>query len=191
LRHARKMQKDRFTQKAQAHGYLARSVYKLFAINQKYRLIRKGDNVLDLGCWPGSWLQACLQFRARPVGIDLRETTIKGAEAYIGDVTQDKVFMLLKDRKFDVVLSDLAPSTSGHREQDQYLSYELSKRAFFIAKNVLKHNGNFLVKIFQSKEADELLKELKKSFNFVKSAKPEASKKRSKEIYYVCFGYNG
>jgi len=185
------MQKDKLTIKAKSEGYNARSVYKLFEINKRYNLIKKNDLVLDLGCWPGSWLQACLEIDAKPVGVDLRETKINGAETLVADVNEDEIFLLLKNKKFDVVLSDLAPHTSGHREQDQYLSYELSCRAFDIAKKVLKSNGNFLVKIFQSEEAGELLKELRKSFNFVKSVKPDASKKRSKEIYFLCLGYRG
>jgi len=186
------MQKDRYTIKAKREGYNARSVYKLFDINNRYNLVKRGDLVLDLGCWPGSWLQACLELKAKPVGVDLRETKVEGAFTITGDITKKEVFDKIKGfGGFDVVLSDLAPSTTGNIEIDQFWSYELSKMAFLIARNVLKLGGNFLVKIFQGKESEILLNELKKSFRFVKAYKPEASKKRSKEIYYVCLGYRG
>ena len=184
------MIKDKFTVKAKSEGYEARSVYKLIEINKKYALIKKRDFVLDLGCWPGSWLQACLEMGARPYGVDLKDTKIPGAGTLIADVEDDKIFSLI-NKKFDVVLSDLAPNTTGHVEQDQYRSYELSCRAFEIAKRFLKVNGNFLVKIFQSGDSEELLKELRKKFEFVKTVKPDASKKRSREIYYLCIGYKG
>lgn len=185
------MMKDKLTLKAKSEGYEARSVYKLVEINRKYKLIRREDNVLDLGCWPGSWLQACLEIGAKPLGIDLKETKILGAETFIANAEDDKIFSLLKNKKFDVVLSDLAPRTTGHVEQDQYKSYMLSCRAFEIARKVLKLRGNFLVKIFQGEDSDELLKELRKHFEFVKTVKPDASKKRSKEVYYLALGYKG
>src|SRR3989344_7678744 len=189
------MQKDKLTIKAKSEGYKARSVYKLLDINKKYKLIKKSDFVLDLGCWPGSWLQACMEMQAGVIGVDLRDTKINGAETYKMDV-MDKGFIGLlkgkiKDKRFDAVLSDLAPNTTGHIEADQYRSYELSERAFEAAKAVLKPGGNFLAKIFQGKEADDFLAELRKWFKFVKAVKPEGSKKRSREIYYVCTGYKG
>ena len=79
------MMKDKLTLKAKSEGYEARSVYKLVEINRKYKLIRREDNVLDLGCWPGSWLQACLEIGAKPLGIDLKETKILGAETFIAN----------------------------------------------------------------------------------------------------------
>lgn len=180
------------TRKAKQEGYAARSVYKLLAINARYHLIRKGDAVLDLGCWPGSWLQACVQMGVRVVGIDLKHTAIRGAETLKGDVYDKNLLLQLSSYgSFDVVLSDLAPSTTGHREQDQQESLGLSKQAFVIAKRFLKPGGNFLVKVFQSSEANTFLKELGRDFQFVKAYKPEASRKRSKEMYYVCLGLRG
>jgi len=186
------MIKDKATIRAKREGYKARSVYKLLSINSKYQMIKQNDNVLDLGCWPGSWLQACLKFKARPVGIDLKETKIKDVETLIGDVTKESVLEKLRNYgKFDVVLSDMAPNTTGNIHVDQYKSYELSKRALHVAKKLLKIHGNFVVKIFQGEESNELFRELKINFSFVKLVKPEISKKRSKEIYFVCKNYRG
>jgi len=186
------MKKDKTTIRAKREGYKARSVYKLFAINNKYRLIKKGDRVLDLGCWPGSWLQACLRFKAFVVGVDLRKTEIDGAETIIGDVTEGSVLEKIESYgEFDVVISDMAPNTSGRLDLDTLRSYELSARAFVIAERVLKKNGNFLVKVFQSRYTDDLYSTVRKKFSFAKIYKPQTSKKRSKEIYIVACGYKG
>src|SRR3989344_2651243 len=181
------IKKDKATIRAKREGYKARSVYKLFAINNKYRVIKQGDRVLDLGCWPGSWLQACLKFKADAVGIDLKETEIKNTETIKADVMEDSIFDKIKG-KFDTVISDMAPSTSGRLELDNYKSAQLSERAFEIAKNVLKEKGNFLVKTFQSKYTDEVFDKIRKKFSFCKVYKPQASKKRSKEMYIVALG---
>ncbi len=184
------MRKDKATIRAKREGYKARSVYKLFAINNKYRLIKQGDRVLDLGCWPGSWLQACLKFKADVIGVDIKETKIKGAETIKADVMKDDIFEKING-KFDVVISDMAPNTSGRLELDNYKSSELSNRALNIAKKVLKEKGNFLVKIFQSKYSDEVFNNIRKKFTFVKIYKPQASKKRSKEMYIIAMDYKG
>src|SRR3990167_5749967 len=164
------IKKDKATIRAKREGYKARSVYKLFAINNKYRVIKQGDRVLDLGCWPGSWLQACLKFKA--------------------DVMKDRIFDKINGR-FDAVISDMAPNTSGRQDVDNYKSAMLSERAFNISEKVLKEKGNLLVKTFQSGYSDEILNKIKKKFSFVKIYKPEASKKRSKEMYIVALGYKG
>jgi len=183
--------KDKFTIKAKKEGYKARSAYKLLQLNDKYNLIKKGDKVLDLGCWPGSWLQVCWKSGCKCIGVDLRKTNLRlsNVKTYQLDVFSDKFFEVINE-KFDVVLSDMAPNTSGNIEIDQFKSYELSERAFEIAKKLLKENGNFLVKIFQSDESNDLLKKMRASFKFVKSTKPVSSKKGSKEIYFMGVGFN-
>ena len=178
--------KDKFTRKAKQEGFKARSVYKLREINNKYRLITKEDCVLDLGCWPGSWLQVCSKITKNVIGIDKRKTNVPGIKTYFMDVFDDRIFDF---GMFDVVLSDLAPTTTGNINIDQYKSYELSTRAFDIASKVLKKNGNFLVKIFQGEDSVKLLEKMRRKFNFVKSIKPTSSKKKSKEIYYVGLGF--
>ncbi len=177
---------DKQTRRAKKEGYKARSVYKLIEINNKYNLIKKNDKVLDLGCWPGSWLQYCSKKCREVIGVDKKKTKINNVKTYELDVFTDEVFNF---GKFDVVLSDLAPNTSGNIEIDQYKSYELSERAFEIAKKVLNKNGNFIVKIFQSGDSDKLLREIKKNFKLAKAFKPKSSKSKSKEIYFVGLCY--
>lgn len=178
--------KDSYTVRAKKAGMRARSAYKLIQLNKRYNLIKKGDDVLDLGCWPGGWLIASqrISFTGRIVGVDLTEIKpIEGVEFIKGDVNKVKI-----EGKFDVVLSDMAPKTSGIMSMDVERSIDLARMALKKAKKHLKPNGNFLVKVFQGKGFDEFLKEVRKSFRFAKTTKPEASRKRSKEVYIVATG---
>lgn len=183
------MKKDFYTRKSRQEGLRARSAYKLEEINKKYKLIRSGNNVLDLGCWPGGWLLITKRIvgdRGYVLGIDEKEIReVKGVDFIEGDVFNDEVLDKIKEKKFDVVISDLAPNTSGILELDNERSYDLSLRALEIAKQVLNKNGNFLCKIFMGKSFSDFLSEMRKSFEFVKPAKPDASKKVSKEMYII------
>ena len=184
--------KDKITMKAKSEGYRARSVYKLFSINRKYSIMKENDTVLDLGCWPGSWLQVCKELKCKKIiGIDAKRIVpIKDVEFVNKDVfNEDLVFILQKHGKFDVVLSDLAPNISGKSEIDNFKSFQLSERAFLVACDVLKLHGSFVVKIFQSEDSQELLKDIRTKFSFVKVFKPENSKKRSKETYIIAKNY--
>jgi 23S rRNA (uridine2552-2'-O)-methyltransferase len=175
--------KDKFTAKAKAEGYKARSVYKLKNINNKFKLIKPEDKVLDLGAWPGSWSQYCLDLKAEVDAVDLKEVKIEGVNFIEADVFDEELFEKLD--KYDVVISDLAPKTVGIRKVDNELSFDISLRALEIAKKVLKKNGNFVCKIFNSELFSGFIEEVKDSFRMVKILKPEASKKRSKEVYVV------
>jgi 23S rRNA (uridine2552-2'-O)-methyltransferase len=177
------MRKDKFTSKAKSEGYKARSVYKLKSINNKFRLIKEGTKVLDLGAWPGSWSQYCLELKADIDAVDLVKVKLEGINFIEANVFDENLLEKLK--KYDIVLSDLAPKTTGVRKIDNEESFELSSRALEIAKEVLVKKGNFICKIFQSEFFDKFVKEVKKEFKIVKIVKPEASKKRSKEIYVV------
>lgn len=186
--------RDKVTIKAKGEGYRARSVYKLFSINKRYCVFKEGNKVLDLGCWPGSWLQVCKELRcSKIIGVDVKRIIpIKEVEFVNKDVfSEDLLFSLQKYGKFDTVLSDLAPNTSGKSEIDNFKSFQLSERAFLIACDVLKLRGNFVVKIFQSEDSERLLKDIRKKFSFVKVFKPENSRKRSKEIYIIAKNYTG
>lgn len=177
--------RDYYTLKAKKEGFRARSAYKLIQINRKYKLIKKNDDVLDLGCWPGGWLIASKKIsQGRIVGIDLKQITpIENVEFVKGDVSEVSI-----EGKFDVVLSDMAPSTSGIIELDVMKSLELAELALEVALKKLKKNGNFLVKVFQGEGFEEFLKKVKKNFKLAKAFKPEASKSKSKEMYIVGLG---
>lgn len=175
--------RDKYTVKAKSEGYRARSAYKLFQINKKYKMIKKGYDVLDLGCWPGGWLKVAkkLSKTGRILGIDLtRIKPIEGVEFIKGDINEVEI-----EGKFDVVLSDMAPKTSGIIDLDVERSFQLAEIALGKAKKHLKKNGSFIVKIFQGKNFDEYLKKVKKNFGFAKTTKPETSRKRSKEVYII------
>jgi len=184
---------DKFTRRSRDEGFRARSVYKLIFLNRKYRIIKKENKVLDLGCWPGSWLQVITQLNAHAVGVDIKQiTSMPGVKFILGDVKDEKTISKIKTHgKFDVVLSDLSPNTSGNRQLDQERSLELCEIAFKIARDLLKNKGNFVCKLFQGGEFENFLNDVKKKFYFVKSTKPEASKKSSKEMYIVALGYKG
>lgn len=177
--------KDFYFRKAKKEGFLARSIYKLLEINRKYQIISRNSRILDLGCSPGSWTQACLKLKAgKIVGIDLDNAKVKAPNFTFIKEDINKID-IEKLEKFDIVLSDLAPSTSGNKDLDSEKSLQLASKALEIAKKVLKKDGNFLVKIFQGENFDNFLKEVKKEFYFCKSYKPKSTRKNSKEIYIV------
>ena len=184
-----KDRKDHYFKKAKREGYVARSAYKLLEINKKYNLIKRNSRVLDIGSSPGSWVQACLKIGAKEIiGVDIEATKVQSTNfIFLREDINDLDIESLK--KFDVVLSDIAPSTTGNRDLDIYRSIELSEKAFEIAKEVLKEDGNFLVKVFQGEGFEELLKKIKKHFKFCKSYKPKSTRKESKEIYIVATNY--
>lgn len=178
--------KDFYTRKSREEGYYARSVYKLKQINKKYNLIKKGNKVLDLGCSPGGWTQASLEIVGKQgfvLGTDIshiRKIKAKNFKFIKTDINELKI-----DEKFDVVLSDMAPKTTGTQDLDHDRSYGLAKKALEIAQQHLKEKGNFLCKIFQGLYYPQFLNEVKQNFEFVKTVKPEASKSKSKEMYVI------
>ncbi len=174
--------KDKFTKKALSEGYFARSIYKLKDIQKRFRIIRRGDEVLDLGAAPGAWSQFVLELGAHVDSVDLNE--VKRGNFIKFDVMSEDLFEEL-DKEYDVVLSDLAPKTIGVRSLDSEISFDLAERALVIAKEVLKVNGRFVCKIFESEFTKRFVNDCKNTFKIVKVVKPMASKKRSKEMYIV------
>jgi len=184
--------KDYFYKKAKKEKYPARSVYKLEEIDRKYRLVKKGMKVLDLGCSPGSWVKYCCRQvgeKGLVVGID------KGAsQPGLGKnvvIIQEDIFEIDRTKlkqivtQFDLVLSDLAPATTGTKWLDQVRSLELARQAFNISLEFLVSGGNFLVKLFQGPDLRELQRELKRVFQDVRIVKPKGSRKESFEIYLL------
>lgn len=187
--------KDHFHRQARKQGYRARSVFKLQDIDQKHGLLQPGARVLDLGCAPGSWLQYC-RTRVGPhgqlVGIDRAplDTPVPGARLMVGDVFEVRPEEFLGDlRAFDVVLSDMAPDTTGIRHVDQARSEALFERALDIAEATLAPGGHFVGKLFQGPDFQNLVKRCRQEFANVKIIKPEASRSRSIEQYVVARGF--
>ncbi|MBW2568604.1 MAG: RlmE family RNA methyltransferase [Deltaproteobacteria bacterium] len=189
---------DHYTLKAKREHFPARSVYKLKEIQKKYKIIKKGDCVLDLGCSPGSWLLYAADLAGKKgevVGIDLKplsnEISMKlpsNARMYVGDVLSisDDFSGLIREN-YNVVISDMAPATTGNKTVDAARSFELCKTALEIAQNVLKPGGAFICKIFQGEDFKNFLDLVKTGFNKQKSFKPESSRKSSKEMYIIGF----
>ena len=185
---------DSFSKLAKEKGYPARSIFKLEEIQKSYRILKKRDKVLDLGASPGSWSLFALKIvgkEGKVVAIDLTDLKIpifENIEFLKGDIFEDNIFSNFKER-FDVILSDLAPKTTGFLDLDKENSFELSKRAFKIAKKFLKKGGNFVCKILESEKTKEFFKEVKNYFNFVKRFRPQATRKQSSEIYIIAKDY--
>ncbi|HLC22348.1 MAG TPA: RlmE family RNA methyltransferase [Candidatus Nanoarchaeia archaeon] len=181
--------KDFYYRRAKEEGFRARSAYKLLEIQKKYGIIPPDSDVLDIGCAPGSWAQVARTLtHGRVVGVDLVPMDrISGVLFIQGDVRDTEVQKQLGT--FNVILSDTAPKTSGTKVQDQFLSLELSQQSFMIAKKHLRKNGALVVKTFQSQETEELIKEIKQEFDFVKRYTPQATRHGSKEIYIIATGF--
>ncbi len=192
----RKDRKEEFyTRLAKEEGYPARSVYKLKEIDEKYKIIKKGDRVLDLGSAPGSWLLYIAQKvgeKGKTVGIDIEDIKIVPKPNIL--FIKKSVFDLNESdfkEKFQVVVSDVLPKTSGVKSLDAGKSFEISEKAFEIAKMVLLPGGNFVSKIFEGEESEELFKEVSKLFEFTKRFRPKAVIKGSNEFYIIGKGFKG
>ncbi len=180
------IRKDTYFQKAKKEGYRGRASYKLLQIQQRYKIIKQGDAVLDIGCAPGSWLQVVKKLtNGYILGIDIVKTKpIAGIELIQGDILEEETQKQIK-QKFNVILSDIAPKTTGIRKMDQEISHDLTEMSFKITKTHLKKEGNFIVKTFQSEHTKQLLNKIKKHFKQVKTYTPKATRQGSKEIYIV------
>jgi len=187
----RSQRHDVFHRKAKQAGFVARSVFKLEEIDQKHRLIKSGARVLDLGCRPGSWLQYAGRVagnKAVLVGVDRTplEVAIPGVRQLVGDVFQMEPKALLGElTHFDVVLSDMAPDTSGVRSMDQARSEGLFEHALSLAESLLAPGGHFVGKLFQGPDWQRLLIRARAGFEEVRTIKPAGSRQESIEQYVV------
>lgn len=192
----RERKRDKYYRLAKKLGYRARSAFKLIQLNEKYGIIKEGDDVLDLGAAPGGWLQVAREISKTGtiVGVDLKPIArLDGVITIVGDITKEETvekIRRVKDR-FDVVLSDVSPNISGVWDIDHARSVELSRRAFELARIFLKPGGNFLVKVFQGPLVEDLYNEIRKHFRFCKITKPRASRKESAEVYIIGKGFLG
>lgn len=186
---------DHYSRKAQKEKYPARSVYKLQEIQKKYRLIRKGDRVLDLGCSPGSWLVYAADLTGEGgmvAGIDLKPVSIQlpsHVTVYIGDVLAPAKALIEKlGQRFHVVISDMAPNTTGNKDVDAARSFHLCEAALSLSQEVLAPNGSFICKIFQGELFQEFSDRVSTHFKRRHIFKPQSSRKASKEIFIIGIG---
>lgn len=188
---------DHLAKKAHAQGFPARSVFKLEEIDRRTQLLRPGQRVLDLGCAPGSWVRY-IAGKVGPqglvLGFDLSPVTIAlppQARCAVLDLVAEDPPLSVDGRGFDVVVSDMAPSTEGVRFADQYRSYELYRRALDIARRALVPGGSFVGKIFQGAELDEAKKATAAVFGKVRIIRPEGTRSESYELFLVGVGKVG
>lgn len=186
---------DHYTRRAQKENYPARSVYKLAEIQKKHNVIKRGNRILDLGCAPGSWLKYAAEQTGSGgtvLGVDLtpvKERMPANARSMVGDIYElgQNPEEQLGDA-FDVVLSDMAPATTGHKFSDGVRSFELCTAALGVADRLLRPGGHFVCKIFQSEDFKTFCDQIKLRFDRMKIFKPQSSRKASPEVFVIGLG---
>jgi 23S rRNA (uridine2552-2'-O)-methyltransferase len=193
--------KDHFHQRAKREGYRSRAAYKLLEIQQSQRLLRPGQRVIDLGCWPGGWLQVAAEVvgrKGRVVGVDLAAIDPpldnENVIAFCADLTQATVVEELIERlggPADVLLSDAAPKLSGIRAADQAREGALLEGVEALLGKLLRKGGTLLIKILEGPDAVLVDRRLRREFESAKTVKPSASRRGSSERYLLGRGYKG
>jgi 23S rRNA (uridine2552-2'-O)-methyltransferase len=185
---------DAWSQRAAREGYRARSVYKLMELNERFHLLRPGMTVIDLASAPGSWLQytaKCIGPKGRAIGFDLQpiKPIASNVQTFEQDITDpEAVDSLLETEHLppvDLVLSDIAPSTSGIKDIDQWRSIELNQAVLSIAERWLKPGGRCVLKVFRGADFSAFLRGVKSQWKDVRLSSPRASRDRSREAYLV------
>tara|TARA_Y100000817_G_scaffold69577_1_gene52973 strand:+ start:316 stop:927 length:612 start_codon:yes stop_codon:yes gene_type:complete len=187
-----KQKRDIYVKQSKLEGYRSRAVYKLKEINEKFKILKNGISVLDLGAAPGSWSQFISKnFKnSKIVSIDLNEMEkIENIYQIKGDFTdelqQKKIFNYFGG-KIDSIVSDMAVNTTGNKNLDAIVTGELTIEALNFSTNTLKKQGNFVSKIFMGSSFNEIVSNAKKKFKEVNVFKPPASRKDSKESFIIC-----
>ena len=189
---------DAYVAEARRLGYRSRAAFKLIELDARFRLLRPGQRIVDLGCAPGGWTQVAVKRigrRGRVVGIDVVATpSLPGAVLLCGDAREPATLSTLEAAlggPADIVLSDMAPSTTGHAATDHLRILALAEDAFAVASQILKPGGGFVAKVFQGGAEGPLLAALKRDFAELRHAKPPASRAESAETYVVATGFRG
>jgi len=186
--------RDYYYKKAKAENYRSRATYKLSQAATKYRFIRKGDVVVDLGAAPGGWIQASRKIAGKNgfvLGVDLKPIAPFPQEyvrTIVADFTEPETLQQILDflpRKADVVLSDASPNISGIWEVDNARQIDLAAQALKIALSILRPSGSFFVKVFEGDMLAGFVKTVKKHFEVVKVIKPKASRAKSSEMFLL------
>ena len=186
--------REYYHQRAKKENYRSRAAYKLFQTIKKYKFIRSGDVVVDLGAAPGGWLQVSQKVVGNEgfvLGVDIKEILpimSTNVRTIISDITDSQTtnrIRKLLPHPADTVVSDVSPNISGIWELDHARQIDLARSSLKIATSILKPKGNFFVKVFQGDMLNDFLKEVKSHFHFVKLVKPKASRAKSAEIYVL------
>jgi len=187
---------DPYVRQAQAEGRRSRAAYKIIQIDEKFNIFKKGNSVLDLGAAPGSWTEVAIDRAGGvTVSVDILEMEdIKNAiiiKADLSDENSPNLIKKLNNEKFDIVLSDMAASTTGHKQTDHIRTQALAELAASYAVEFLKPGGVFCAKVFQGGAHGDLLLNLKSNFKSIKHFKPDASRKGSPETYVIAKDFKG
>jgi len=186
---------DPYVRAAQQAGYRSRAAFKLVELDERFELLRPGLRVVDLGAAPGGWTQVAAAKGARIVALDLLPMDpVAGAIVLQGDFQEAAVEAAVREAMqgpADLVLSDMAPNTTGHNATDHLRIVGLAELALAFAAQVLAADGTFVAKVFQGGTERDLLAALKRDFRLVRHAKPPASRKDSSELYVVASGFRG
>jgi 23S rRNA (uridine2552-2'-O)-methyltransferase len=189
---------DPYVTEARRLGYRSRAAFKLIELDERFRLLRPGQRVVDLGCAPGGWTQVAIARVGRygtVVGVDITETAAIPAATLLSADVRDAATPAALDAalggRADVVLSDMAPSTTGHAATDHLRIVALAEDALAVASQILKPGGAFVAKVFQGGAEGALLAALKRDFSELRHAKPPASRAESAETYVVATGFRG
>ncbi|MCP4294760.1 MAG: RlmE family RNA methyltransferase [Proteobacteria bacterium] len=184
--------KDHYFHQARQKGYVARSAFKLEEINKKYNIIKKNNRVIDLGCYPGSWMQYISNYVGSEgliVGVDRTELQIplqNNMRFIHSDINELDLNMLSGyARKYDLICSDMAPNSTGIKDVDSARSFHLCQLALTVAQQWLLPKGCTLIKSFQGVTFDRLLKQMRQEYRSVKIIKPKSSRSESKEIFLL------
>lgn len=189
---------EEYYKKAKKQDYRSRASFKLLQLNRKFKIIKEGNSVVDLGAAPGGWSQVALEAvgtEGLVVAVDLNRIKSFSDENFWsikGDFTQKETLEEMQrtlQGKADVIISDAAPKLSGIKDLDQLRSIDLARSVLEISDNILKYKGNMIMKVFQGEGYPELLKDIKKKFKTVKTTKPPSSRKKSGEMYIVGRGF--
>lgn len=190
---------DVYVQEAHKQGLRSRASFKIEEIQERDRIIKQGYKVVDLGAAPGGWSQfaaTCVGENGRVVACDiLPMDPIFGVDFLQGDFREqevlDNLLQIVGDTEVDVILSDMAPNMSGNLGVDQPRAMYLVELAFDMCNQILRQGGSFVVKVFNGEGTEAYLRMLRQAFKEVKVRKPDASRARSREVYYVCLGFKG
>lgn len=189
---------EEYYKKAKKQDYRSRASFKLLQLNRKFKIIKEGNSVVDLGAAPGGWSQVALEAvgtEGLVVAVDLNRIKSFSDENFWsikGDFTQKEILEEIQrtlQGKADVIISDAAPKLSGIKDLDQLRSIDLARSVLEISDNILKYKGNMIMKVFQGEGYPELLKDIKNKFKTVKTTKPPSSRKKSGEMYIVGRGF--
>jgi 23S rRNA (uridine2552-2'-O)-methyltransferase len=189
---------EHYYKMAKKEQYRSRASYKLLQLNKRFKIIKSGDKVVDLGAAPGGWSQIALEAvgeEGMVIGVDLEWIRPLDDENFYtirGDFTNEEILEQIKDLisgMAQVVISDASPKLSGIKDMDNLRSADLAENALKVCDHLLMHSGNFVLKAFQGSEFENIVKHIKERFKTVKTTKPPSSRKGSVEMYIVAKGF--